>query len=269
MKISLITVCWNSAATLRQTLESVRDQQLPADIKLEYVVIDGESKRDNTVALIEAFAREVADASWSFKYISEPDRGMYDALNKGIALATGDVVGILNADDRFEDTAVLADVGRAFVDAPHLEAVYGDIRFVRGDSTQTTRYYSSRPWRPWMHRWGYMPAHPSVYVRRHVFDSFGNYKLGYHISADFEWMLRIFCRGRIRAQYLPRCMVTMRLGGKSTGSYKKMLVLNRENVRANRENGYFCCLPMMLPKYFYNFLFSLLLVFLMSSLKSL
>ncbi len=253
MKISLITVCWNSAATIRQTLESVRAQQLPEGVELEYLVVDGDSKRDDTVAILQDFAATVAAGSpLTFQYVSEPDKGMYDALNKGIARATGDVIGILNADDRFEDTSVIADIAQAFADAPRLEAVYGDIRFVRGNSDETARYYSSRPWRPWMHRWGYMPAHPSVYVRRHVFDIFGGYKLGYSISADFEWMLRIFCIGRVRTKYLRRCMVTMRLGGKSTGSYKKMLVLNRENVRANRENGYFCCLPMMFPKYLYK-----------------
>ena len=105
-----------------------------------------------------------------------------------------------------------------------------------------------------MHNWGYMPAHPSVYVRKEVFEKYGGYKLGYDISADFEWMVRVLCRGRIRAKYIPLCMVTMRLGGKSTAGLKAMLKLNLENVRANRENGYFCCLPMMVPKYFYKIL---------------
>ncbi len=254
MKISLITVCFNCAATIRQTMESARDQKLPPGVELEYVVVDGASAKDDTVRIVSGFAASLDGdrPGFSFKWISEPDRGMYDALNKGIAMSSGDVVGILNADDRFEDENVLADVARAFAADPEREAVYGDIRFVRGDSDRTTRYYSSAPWRPWMHNWGYMPAHPSVYVRRGVFNRFGGYRLGYEIAADFEWMTRIFCRARIRAKYLRRCMVTMCLGGKSTGSYRKMLCLNRENVRANRENGYFCCLPMMLPKYLYK-----------------
>ena len=132
--------------------------------------------------------------------------------------------------------------------------MYGDVRFVRGEGRETARYYSSKPWKAWMHYWGYMPAHPTMYVRREVFEKFGGYKLGYDISADFEWMVRILCKAKIRAKYLPRCMVTMRLGGKSTAGLKAMLKLNRENVRANRENGYFCCLPMMLPKYAYKIL---------------
>ncbi len=255
MKISLITVSRNSAATIRQTLESVRAQKLPPGVTLEYLVVDGASAADETVRIISDFAEEVSRENrpdFSFNWTSEPDKGMYDALNKGIARATGDIVGILNADDRFADDTVLAAVAQAFIDHPAWEAVYGDIRFVRGNSDRTTRYYSSAPWRRWMHNWGYMPAHPSVYVRREIFERVGGYKLGYEIAADFEWMTRVFCRIGIRAHYLRRCMVTMRLGGKSTGSYKKMLLLNRENVRANRENGYFCCLPMMLPKYLYK-----------------
>ena len=243
MKVSVITVCFNSVATLRDTIESALAQ---TGVELEYLVVDGASK-DGTAELLRGYAGRL-------DYVSEPDRGMYDALNKGIARATGEVIGILNADDRFEDARVLSDVAAAFASDAALDAVYGDIRFVRGESTSTTRYYSSAPWRPWMHNWGYMPAHPSVYVRRRVFERFGGYRLGYDISADFEWMVRVFCRGRIVARYLPRCMVTMRLGGKSTGGPGKMLRLNVENVRANRENGYFSCLPMMLPKYVYKIL---------------
>ena len=261
------------------------------DLEIEYIVVDGGST-DGTVDIIRDFEKKVLrlksqiscltsdvsrprqsrGCSLDFRWISERDRGMYDALNKGIAMATGDVVGILNADDRLEDERVLADVAEAFGKGPrssfltsgedtasplggaHVDAVYGDVRFVRGESRETARYYSSKPWKPWMHYWGYMPAHPTMYVRREVFEKFGGYKLGYDISADFEWMVRILCKAKIRAKYLPRCMVTMRLGGKSTAGLKAMLKLNRENVRANRENGYFCCLPMMLPKYAYKIL---------------
>ena len=257
-------------------------------IGIEYIVVDGGST-DGTVEEIKNFELRIKNEvekvgggglrNFSFKWVSEKDRGMYDALNKGIAMATGDVVGILNADDRLEDARVLMDVAEAFGKGPRssfsrsgkdsaspldsaspqdadspLDAVYGDVRFVRGESRETARYYSSKPWKPWMHYWGYMPAHPTMYVRREVFEKFGGYKLGYDISADFEWMVRILCKAKIRAKYLPRCMVTMRLGGKSTSGLKAMLKLNQENVRANRENGYFCCLPMMLPKYAYKIL---------------
>ena len=251
MKVSLITVSFNAESTIADTMESVRRQRLPEGLSLEYVVVDGAST-DGTVVKIREYAERVQGDGLAFKWISEKDRGLYDAMNKGIRMAEGEVIGILNADDWLEDENALRNVAEGF--GSGVDAVYGDVRFVRGEGKETVRYYSSRRWRPWMHNWGFMPAHPSVYVRREVFEKFGDYKLGYKISADFEWMTRIFCRGGIKARYLPRCLVTMRLGGKSTAGLKAMLELNRENVRANRENGYFCCLLMMLPKYFYKIL---------------
>ena len=249
MKVSVITVCYNAEKTIADTIRSVFAQRCP--VPVEYLIVDGASK-DNTLAVInQTIPNQTIKQSNapSFSLISEPDQGLYDAINKGIARSTGDIIGILNADDRFEDESVLADIAKAFEDDPTLDCVYGDLRFVRGESNETTRYYSSRRWRPWMHNWGFMPAHPTMYVRRSVFDRFGAYKLGYEISADFEWMTRILCRNKIKARYLPRCMVTMRLGGKSTAGLKAMLKLNLENCKANRANGYFSILPMMLPKY--------------------
>lgn len=243
MKVSLITVCFRSAGVIRTALESVLAQK---GVDVDYIVVDGGSN-DGTVEILKEYESKFAGR---MRWISERDEGMYDALNKGIKMAEGDVVGILNADDMLEDENTLAFVASSFDQG--IDCVYGDIRFVRGESKKTTRYYSSKRWRPWMHNWGFMPAHPSVYVRREVFDRVGGYKLGYDISADFEWMVRLLCRSRVKSRYLPRSIVTMRLGGKSTAGLKAMLKLNRENVRANRENGYFCCLPMMLPKYFFK-----------------
>ena len=243
MKVSLITVCFRSAGVIRSAIESVLSQK---GVDVDYIVVDGGSN-DGTVEILKEYESKFAGR---MRWISESDEGMYDALNKGIKMAEGDVVGILNADDILEDENTLAFIASLF--ELGVDCVYGDIRFVRGESKKTTRYYSSKRWRPWMHNWGFMPAHPSVYVRRKVFDRVGGYKLGYDISADFEWMVRLLCRSRVKSRYLPRSIVTMRLGGKSTAGLKAMLKLNRENVRANRENGYFCCLPMMLPKYFFK-----------------
>lgn len=243
MKVSLITVCFRSAGVIRSAIESVLSQK---GVDVDYIVVDGGSN-DGTVEILKEYESKFAGR---MRWISERDEGMYDALNKGIKMAEGDVVGILNADDVLEDENTLAFIASSF--ELGVDCVYGDIRFVRGESKKTTRYYSSKRWRPWMHNWGFMPAHPSVYVRREVFDRVGGYKLGYDISADFEWMVRLLCKARVKARYLPRSIVTMRLGGKSTAGLKAMLKLNRENVRANRENGYFCCLPMMLPKYFFK-----------------
>ena len=243
MKVSLITVCFRSAGVIRSAIESVLSQK---GVDVDYIVVDGGSN-DGTVEILKEYESKFAGR---MRWISESDEGMYDALNKGIKMAEGDVVGILNADDILEDENTLAFIASSFESG--VDCVYGDIRFVRGESKKTTRYYSSKRWRPWMHNWGFMPAHPSVYVRSEVFDRVGGYKLGYDISADFEWMVRLLCKARVKARYLPRSIVTMRLGGKSTAGLKAMVKLNRENVRANRENGYFCCLPMMLPKYFFK-----------------
>ncbi len=243
MKVSLITVCYNTASVIRTALESVLAQK---GVNLDYIVVDGGST-DGTVDIIKYYAPKFAGR---LRWISEPDGGMYDAINKGVRMAQGDIIGILNADDRLEDDRTLAYVESSF--GPGVDCVFGDIRFVRGESLETVRYYSSRRWRPWMHNWGYMPAHPSVYVRREVFERVGGYQQGYDISADFEWMVRLLCRKRVPYRYMPRCIVTMRLGGRSTSGFRAMLKLNSENVRANRANGYFSILLMMLPKYLFK-----------------
>lgn len=240
MKISIITACRNSASTVRRTMESVLAQE---NVDYEHIVVDGAST-DGTAEVVRAYARP------GLTVVSEPDNGLYDALNKGIRLATGDVVGILNADDVFEDETTLARVVAAFDDAT--DAVSADIRFVKDG--RTTRYYSGRGWRPWMARWGFMVPHPGVYLRRELFARFGDYRTDYRISADFELMLRYFCVHGVRRKYLPGPVVQMSPGGLSTSGLKAMLLLNRENVRANRENGRFSCLPMMLPKYLYKIL---------------
>lgn len=254
MKVSLITACYNSVATIKTTLESVLAQR---GVDIEYIVVDGGSQ-DGTVDIIKEYStRSTRSTRFEFRWLSERDEGMYDAINKGIKMATGNIVGILNADDMFESEDSLAHVVGAFsrverVEGGRVDAVYADIRFVKDDLQTTIRYYGAKCWKPWMHNWGYMPPHPSVYVRRELFEKFGPYKLGYHISADFELMVRYLCRNRINAVYLPECVVKMRLGGKSTKNWRANMLLNAENVRANRENGYFSCFAMMLPKYLFK-----------------
>ena len=175
---------------------------------------------------------------------------MYDAINKGIKMATGDVVGILNADDMLESSETLAKIADAFADG--VDAAYADIRFVKEDLQTTVRYYGAKHWRPWMFQWGKMPPHPSVYIRRELFEKFGLYKLGYDIAADYELLIRYLRVARIKSRYLNESIVRMRMGGKSTRGWRSNLKLNQEIVRGNRENGYFCCLPMLLPKYFFK-----------------
>ena len=244
MTISLVTACYNSAATIRTAMESVFAQR---GVEVEYIVVDGGSA-DGTLEIVKEYAAR-ADRP-AFKWISEADHGLYDAINKGIKMATGDVVGILNADDMLESPDTLAHVAAAFGEG--VDCVYADVRFVKEDMSTTVRYYGASSWKPWMHNWGYMPPHPSVYIRRGLFKRLGGYKLGYQISADFELMVRYLCRNRIKSVYLPESVVKMRLGGKSTKNWRANVLLNAENVRANRENGYFSCYAMMLPKYLFK-----------------
>ena len=243
MKVTLITACYNSAATIRTCFDSVLSQQ---GVDLEYIIVDGGSK-DGTVDLLKDYKPKFAGR---MRWVSERDQGMYDAINKGIKLATGDVVGILNADDMFESPETLAHIANAFT--ADVDAVYADIRFVKDDLKTTSRYYSAKHWAPWMLQWGKMPPHPSVYIRRGLFGRLGLYKLGYDIAADYELLIRYLRKAGIKTRYLNECVVRMRMGGKSTRGWKSFVTLNREIVRGNRENGYFCCFPMLLPKYLFK-----------------
>ena len=243
MKVSLITACYNSAAIISTCFDSVLSQQ---GVDLEYIVVDGGSK-DGTVDLLKVYEPKFAGR---MRWVSERDQGMYDAINKGIKLATGDVVGILNADDMFESPDTLAHVAEAFTDA--VDAVYADIRFVKDDLNSTVRYYSAKHWKPWMLQWGKMPPHPSVYIRRELFEKYGMYKLGYDIAADYELLIRYLRMAKLKTRYLNESLVRMRMGGKSTRGWQSFMTLNKEIVRGNRENGYFCCFPMLLPKYLFK-----------------
>ena len=251
MKITLITACYNSAETIGTAIESVLSQK---GVDVEYIVVDGGSK-DGTVDIIKEYAdktlnSQLLTSNFTFRWLSESDKGMYDAINKGIKMATGDVVGILNADDILESPDTLAHVAKSF--AFDVDAVYADIRFVKDDLNTTVRYYSAKHWKPWMLQWGKMPPHPSVYIRRELFEKSGLYKLGYDIAADYELLIRYLRMAKLRTRYLNESLVRMRMGGKSTRGWKSFKTLNREIVRGNLENGYFCCFPMLLPKYFFK-----------------
>ena len=252
MKISLITACYNSAATIRTAMESVLSQR---GVDVEYLIIDGGST-DSTVDIIKEYStRSTRSTRLTFKWLSERDQGMYDAINKGIKMAMGDVVGILNADDVLESPDTLAHVVECFncvERAERLDAVYADIRFVKDDLETTVRYYSAKHWKPWMLQWGKMPPHPSVYIRRELFEKYGLYKLGYDIAADYELLIRYLRMAKLKTKYLNESLVRMRMGGKSTRGWKSFVTLNKEIVRGNRENGYFCCFPMLLPKYLFK-----------------
>ena len=249
MKITLITVCFNAEKTLATALESVARQK---DVEFEYLVVDGGSS-DGTIELIRSFEANLSrDARFSFRWISESDRGMYDAINKGIQLATGDVIGILNADDVLDGDDVLARIMREWAKDETVDCLYGNVRFVKELGECTVRVCFARYWKPWMLQWGYMPPHPGVFIRRTCFEAWGYYepsRAEYRIAADYELLIRFFCVHRMKARYMPICTTVMRTGGVSTRDLEARKKLNEEIVKANRANGYFCIFPMLLPKY--------------------
>lgn len=241
MKITIVTTTYNSASTLRDTMESVLAQ---THKDIEYWVIDGGSE-DDTLGLIKEY-EPLFDGR--MKWISEPDNGLYDALNKGISRATGDVVGILNSDDFYTSPTVLEQVAAGFSD--DVDAVYGDIHFVRpSDLGKCVRYYSSKLFRPWALRFGFMPAHPSFYVRREVYERCGDYALDYKLAADYDMMVRLLYKEKIRCRYLSVDMVTMRTGGMSTKNVRNRLLLTKEDVKACRRYGLYSNFLMCSCKY--------------------
>lgn len=230
MKISIITATYNSADTLRDTMESVL-RQTHRDI--EYLVIDGASK-DNTRDIIQEYEPRFEG---KMRWVSEPDKGIYDAMNKGIAMATGEVVGILNSDDFYTSDTVLEQLVSALT-STGADAVYGDIHFVDPDNlSKSVRYYSSKSFRRWMMRLGFMPAHPSFYCRREIYERYGAFDCTYKVAADFENLLRLIFVHRIKTCYVPMDCVTMRTGGASTAGISSHKQILKDHLKAYRKNG--------------------------------
>lgn len=235
MNISIITATFNSGKTLRDTLESIRLQTYQ---DIEAIVVDGGSK-DNTLDIVREYESLLPG---KLRWISEPDKGIYDAMNKGIKMATGDIIGILNSDDFYTSDDVLQKVAEEFDKDATLEAVYGDIHFVKSENLKKcTRYYSSKLFRPWLLRFGFMPAHPSFYVRREVYEKYGLYDLQFKTSSDFEWMVRLFAKHHIKAKYLLMDFVTMRDGGESTAGIEAKRKVNNDIVGSLKKHGIFTC----------------------------
>jgi glycosyltransferase involved in cell wall biosynthesis len=238
MKISIITVTYNSALTVKDTLESVASQDY-GDI--EHVLIDGAST-DETVAIIESFP--------NVKWVSEKDKGLYDAINKGIQMATGDIIGILNSDDFFPNNGVISTIVNEFKNN-NTDAVFGNIAFVRPANLQkVVRLYSSKKFTPEKFAYGYMPAHPSFYVKKACYTQIGLYQLNYKIAADYELLMRFIYKQKISYKYIEKVLVYMRTGGVSNKNWLSRYTLNKEIIRACRENGVTTNMAILSLKYF-------------------
>ena len=248
MRISVITATYNSEKTIADTIKSVLIQQNKA---YEHIIVDGESD-DDTINIIKGYESEYEGR---LKWISEPDKGLYDAMNKGIQMAAGDVVGILNSDDFFTSDNVLGRIAREFEENPSLEAIYGDIHFVKDENLKKcTRYYTSSYFRPWLLRFGIMLAHPSFYVRKEVYQKYGLYDLQFQMSSDFEMVVRLFGKNQINAKYIPMDFVTMRYGGKSTAGWGAKIKINRDIASSLKKHGIFTCQLFQFARYMWRVL---------------
>jgi len=227
MKASIITVSYNSASTIEHTINSVINQDYP---NIEYIIIDGKST-DGTLDAIKKYENKIS------KVISEKDEGIYFAINKGIQLATGEIIGILNSDDFYVDDLVISKVAQIFI-SKNVDAVYADLVYVFKDDTgKIFRYWKAGEYKHGLFEKGWMPPHPTFFVKKEVYDKYGLYNTKLSLAADYELMLRFIHKMKISLSYLPQIIVKMRVGGKGNISFAQRLKANREDRLAWKLNG--------------------------------
>lgn len=254
--VSIITATYNAAPTIADCLESVHSQTIP----VEHIIIDGAST-DNTVDIVQRSTFNVRGFAGpgsrapdhglpGSRILSEPDNGIYDAMNKGIRLATGDIIGILNADDFYANQQVIEKVTALFRESG-ADALFADLVYVRPDNLdKVVRYYSGANFSPDKFAWGWMPPHPTFFVRRELYERYGLFRTDYRIAADYELTARFLARHRVKYVYLPEVIVRMRTGGVSTRNLRSNWILNREILRACAENGIPTNMLKVYSKYF-------------------
>jgi glycosyltransferase involved in cell wall biosynthesis len=226
MKISIITVVWNNKKTIKDAIDSVLSQTYE---KIEYIIVDGAST-DGTVEIIESYGDKIN------KFISEKDKGLYDAMNKGIALATGDVVGILNSDDFYMDEFVIEKIVNEFKEKK-VDSIFADLVFVKPENIdKVVRYYDSSSCMPEKFQYALYPAHPTFFVKNKIYKNFGLFKTDYKIGADFDIMARFLYTNKITYSYIKMPIIKMRIGGVST-SFSSIWINTLEQLRVCRENG--------------------------------
>lgn len=226
-EISIITVCYNSAETLEKTIQSIISQSYK---NIEYIVVDGFST-DHTLNIIKKYENKLA-----IKWISEKDNGLYDAMNKGVQMATGDYVGILNSDDTFHSHNTVEQVVAFLAENEGIDAIIGDVVQHRKDG-KVIRRYSSKNWVPDHLKVGFMPPHPSLFIKRSLFEKYGLYQLGYRIAADYELIIRYFLKNKISYKYSGLTTTSMLVGGASSSGLASYKIITREVRRAFAENA--------------------------------
>ena len=225
LKVSIITVCFNSEKTIRDTIESVINQNYS---EIEYIIVDGKSK-DKTLSTIKSYHKSIK------KVISEKDHGMYDALNKGIRAASGDLIGILNSDDRYSDENVISSIVRVFTNN-QINIAWGDVAFI-DKKNKVKRLYSGGDISPSSFNNGIMPPHPSVFIKKNCYEKFGYFNTKYRIAADYDLLLRFLKLNNLRYFYMPKVLVKMKLGGVSNRSFSNVALLNKEIYEIHKSNG--------------------------------
>ena len=240
MKISIITVCYNAEKTIESTIQSVIKQDYK---QIEYIIIDGLST-DNTMNIVNNYRNKIS------YIISEKDFGMYDAINKGINIANGEVIGILNSDDELASNDIIRIIASEFFKNKELDSLFGDINFI--NNKKIFRHYSSNNWNPNKFSYGFMPPHPSFYCKKNHFRKFGFYRTDFDIAADYELLIRFFKVNGLEYLYLPLLMVKMNLGGKSTSGFKSTKKINQEIKKACSLNHLYTNYFMLYSKYFWK-----------------
>jgi len=232
MKISIITVAYNADRFIRDAIESVLGQNY---INVEYIVVDGKST-DTTVNILESYIECFKKAGKSIRWISEEDQGIYDAMNKGIALASGRYIGLLNADDYYTNSKIISFVA-GFLSRSPKDYIYGDVAFVNDTGERITRKYSSKIYNKKRLKYGIMPAHPTLFVKKDVFKKVGLYDPTFRIAGDFDFVARLASCDDLEYSYIPEVFIKMRRGGVSTRSYRSNLAITRELLEACYRNG--------------------------------
>ena len=231
MKISLITATYNSVETLRDTMQSVLNQTFK---DVDYIIVDGGSK-DGTLDIVKEFEPKFEGR---LRWVSEKDKGIYDAMNKGVRMAQGDIVGILNSDDFFSSDNVLEKVNDAFTENPAIDGVYADVRYVDwNDTSKKVRMFSGKDFKREKLCWGKMPPHPSFYVKRECYDKFGLYSLNYPICSDYDMFVKMIWEGNINTLYINDVFVNMRSGGTSSNGIKVHKKIMKERMRCVHEHN--------------------------------
>ncbi|WP_066631722.1 glycosyltransferase family 2 protein [Labilibacter marinus] len=227
MTISIITATYNAGKTLESAIQSLINQTYA---HIEYIIIDGGST-DNTLEIVEKYKPFIQ------QFVSEEDKGIYDALNKGINMATGDVIGILHADDLLDDDYTIETVMQTFTNN-QTEATYGDLEYVQfQDPKKVVRYWKSKAFKPSLLKAGWMPPHPTLFVRKKVYQEIGPFRLDFKIAADYDFILRLFSRPNFKAHYLPLVITRMRIGGTSNQNVGNIIIKMKEDLKALKDNN--------------------------------